>query len=120
MTAIAPKIVRDNIPQLAKNSRNVGFDKMGDKEFYIALKDKLIEEAKELRSASGEHEIEEFADVCEVLDRLIQLRGKLNSNEIPVNVQTMKKRIQKKQKDKRAYKGGFKKNFYMYVTSMIS
>lgn len=120
LPTISPKIVRDNIPSFVKKSerKDIEFGIMKDSDFYIGLKDKLVEEVKELRAASGEHEIEEFADVFEVLDRLVQIRGKQNNP--PINIQTMRKRIQQKQKDKRSYKGGFNKNLFMYITSIIS
>lgn len=114
---ISPKIVRDNIPKFANNNKHIAFETMADKEFYIALKDKLVEESKELRDAnSTDHELEELADIFEVQERLIQLLGK----SVGQNYISARKQIQKVQKDKRTYKGGFKKNLFMYSTAIIS
>lgn len=117
LPAISPKIVRDNIPNFAKDVKHIQFNTLGDKEFYIALKDKLIEESRELRDAvvGKEHELEELADVLEIIDRLIQIRAK----DMGLSVNTMRKRIQLIQKNKRSYKGGFKKNLYMISTAII-
>jgi predicted house-cleaning noncanonical NTP pyrophosphatase (MazG superfamily) len=116
---ISLKIVRDNIPNFAKNETNnkhIAFDTMNDKDFYIGLKDKLVEESKEFRDAqSNDKEIEELADVFEVIDRLVQIKGK----EMGLSVNVMRKRVQKIQKDKRSFKGGFKKNIFMYSTAIV-
>ena len=114
---ISPKIVRDNIPNFAKDNKHIAFEVMADKEFYIALKDKLVEESKELRDATSiKNEVEELADIFEVQERLIQLLGK----SVGQNYMSARKQIQKVQKDKRSYKGGFKKNLFMISTAIIS
>ena len=90
---------------------------MADKEFYIALKDKLVEESKELRDANSiDHEVEEMADIFEVIDRLVELLGK----SIGQNHMSARKQIEKIQKDKRSFKGGFDKNLFMYSIAIIS
>jgi len=66
------KLVRDNIPQLIKESgRNCTSRILDEKEYYDALLDKIVEEIEEYRISGNE---EELADVYEVLDCLVQLK----------------------------------------------
>jgi len=66
------KLVRDNIPQLIKESgRNCTSRILNEKEYYDALLDKIVEEIEEYRISGNE---EELADIYEVLDCLVQLK----------------------------------------------
>ena len=66
------KLVRDNLPQLIKESgRECSYRIMNDHEYYNALLDKVDEEIEEYRASGNE---EEIADVYEVLDCLVQLK----------------------------------------------
>lgn len=66
------KLVRDNIPQLIKESgRDCTSRILNEKEYYDALLDKIVEEVEEYRISGNE---EELADVYEVLDCLVQLK----------------------------------------------
>ncbi|HYE67194.1 MAG TPA: nucleoside triphosphate pyrophosphohydrolase [Anaerovoracaceae bacterium] len=72
MKRIYNKLVRDNIPQLIKESgRDCSTRILNEKEYYDALLDKIVEEIEEYRISGNE---EELADVYEVLDCLVQLK----------------------------------------------
>lgn len=72
MKRIYNKLVRDNIPQLIKESgRDCTSRILDEKEYYDALLDKIVEEIEEYRISGNE---EELADVYEVLDCLVQLK----------------------------------------------
>ena len=72
MKRIYNKLVRDNIPQLIKESgRDCTSRILNEKEYYDALLDKIVEEIEEYRISGNE---EELADVYEVLDCLVQLK----------------------------------------------
>ena len=72
MKRIYNKLVRDNIPQLIKESgRDCSSRILNEKEYYDALLDKIVEEIEEYRISGNE---EELADVFEVLDCLVQLK----------------------------------------------
>lgn len=63
-----PKLVRDRIPNLIRaDGRTPVLHVADDAEFLAALKAKVVEEAEELRDATGVVEREEVADVLEVL-----------------------------------------------------
>jgi predicted house-cleaning noncanonical NTP pyrophosphatase (MazG superfamily) len=65
------KLVRDKIPDIIRQSgREPEVRRITGGELNIALKDKLVEEALELREADDIHE--ELADVLEVIDALIE------------------------------------------------
>lgn len=73
-----PKLVRDKIPQIIK--QNDGIDVptrlLDDREFLAYLLKKIAEEVEELSQANTDANIkEELADVYEVLDELIKLKG---------------------------------------------
>ena len=75
MKTIYNKLVRDNIPQIIKDSGRTAnyFTIDNDAHFEKALKAKLIEEANELLLAETEEEtVEELADIVTVLATLMQ------------------------------------------------
>lgn len=66
------KLVRDNIPQLIKESgRSCTSRILDENEYFDALLDKVVEEIEEYRLSDNE---EELADVFEVLDCLVQFK----------------------------------------------
>jgi predicted house-cleaning noncanonical NTP pyrophosphatase (MazG superfamily) len=66
------KLVRDNMPQLIKESgRECRHRIMNDREYFDALLDKVVEEIEEYRISGNE---DELADVYEVLDCLVQFK----------------------------------------------
>ena len=70
------KLVRDRIPDIIRARGAELVTHIADAEEYVAaLKEKVVEEAQELRSADGDHEREEIADVLEVLRALAAARG---------------------------------------------
>lgn len=67
------KLVRDRIPELIEESgRKQVSRKLNEEEYFHALIDKIIEEIEEFRESRLE---EEVADVYEVLDCLVKLKG---------------------------------------------
>lgn len=63
-----PKLVRDKILDLIRSRGQEPVTHVADDaEFLAALKSKIVEEAEELRDATGAVEREEVADVLEVL-----------------------------------------------------
>jgi predicted house-cleaning noncanonical NTP pyrophosphatase (MazG superfamily) len=66
------KRVRDRIPEIIKNSGNqCETTILSDQEYQKALRQKLIEEATEVATASPEKLVQELADLYEVIDALI-------------------------------------------------
>jgi len=69
-------LVRDRIPEIIRQRGQTPVTHVaGDAEFLAALKAKVVEEAEELRTATGAVEIEEVADVLEVLRALADALG---------------------------------------------
>lgn len=73
------KLVRDKIPEIiAKQGKTVTFRALRGEELKQALKDKLIEETKELVNAqTQEQAIEELADVFLVVQTLFSIDNSL-------------------------------------------
>lgn len=74
---ITKKLVRDNIPAImTKDGKHAEFISLDDETFLVALKEKLIEEAREVIQAKDKSEmIQELADLQEVMDKLKELYG---------------------------------------------
>lgn len=105
------KLIRDNIPDILGN--NPGYRSiihyMDDNQFIQSLKDKLVEEAEEVKTAHCKADlIEELGDVLEVFYALCK------SNNI-----TMQE-IEQAREQKRALKGGFDKRIYQRAFEMSS
>ena len=96
------KLIRDKIPEnLAKEKIFVSSRTMEKDEWIARLKDKLIEEAKEVAEAKTPQEFkEELADVLEVLSTLM---GACHIEE---------GQIEQLREAKRLCKGGFEKKIY--------
>ena len=62
------KLVRDRVPEVIRGNGGVpAVSVLDDAGFTAALREKLVEEAGELRDAGGEDVLGELADVLEVL-----------------------------------------------------
>ncbi len=100
------KLVRDNIPNIIKES-GLSYDIkiLNDDEYSFELKRKLVEEANELLNTNNDNELlEELADVYEVLDYI------LSQNNISIESVTTKR------SEKNNIKGKFNsKLFLKYV-----
>lgn len=67
------KIVRDRIPEIIeKSGKRAYFEYATPDQTLSGLADKLAEEAEEYRESG---DIEELADVCEVIHGILRLRG---------------------------------------------
>lgn len=65
------KLIRDNIPELIGSSGGCCATRvLESSDFELELKNKLVEEAQEVRVADGKHILEELADVLEVVKTL--------------------------------------------------
>lgn len=65
------KLIRDNIPEIMTNAgKSFIVEEMDDKKYLLKLKEKLIEEAKEVNEASGDEIIGELADVMEIISAI--------------------------------------------------
>jgi predicted house-cleaning noncanonical NTP pyrophosphatase (MazG superfamily) len=102
------KLVRDRIPEIMRaEGKSPDVERISGEALRSALKDKLVEEAVELREAadlsddkSGDIR-EELADVLEVVDALVEAYG-LDREEM-----LMAKR------KKRADRGGFDRGYFL-------
>ena len=100
------KLIRDKIPEIIKKDNAVPkISELNDKEFKIALKEKLVEEAKELLEAKTDEEIlNELSDVLQLIESIA-----LNNN---LSITQVEKQKEKKKQER----GGFdKKLFLEYV-----
>jgi len=96
------KLIRDKIPRIIeKNKGKYEVRIMKDKEFKRELKKKLIEEAKEIMGAGKSDLAKELADVLELIKSIGE------SENISFNT------IEKKQKQRRKERGGFKKRIFL-------
>jgi predicted house-cleaning noncanonical NTP pyrophosphatase (MazG superfamily) len=66
------KLIRDNIPSIIeKDNKSCIVTVLDDEQFFLELKKKLIEEAREVLTASTKDElISELADLYEIIDKL--------------------------------------------------
>lgn len=71
---MSPKLVRDNIPSIIKQSGKKPIVKLANKEqIIILLKNKLVEEAMEAQQTYSKKNLrEEMADVLQVLESLCE------------------------------------------------
>ncbi len=76
------KLVRDNIPEIIKNNGQTAYLSILDEEqYYNELKKKLLEETNEFLESS---EVEELADIVEVVDALAKAQGSSLENVIEI------------------------------------
>ena len=70
------KLVRNGIPEIIRQAGNqCEVATMSEKEFTQALREKLLEEAREAAAASPENLVSELADLQEVMDALLTVYG---------------------------------------------
>lgn len=98
------KLVRDKIPDIPDIRRRYRFQRLEtDGQYLKALKQKLVEESKEVTIAQSKKElVSELIDITEVVDEIRKLLG--------ITVSDM--RLVKKKKLKE--KGGFSKRLMMF------
>ena len=94
------KPIRDKIPEIIKESgKNCNVKKLKDSEFLVQLEKKLVEELTEYQESKN---VEELADVLEVIYRISNLKG----------FDLDKVRLEKIEK-----RGKFEKNLFLVDTS---
>jgi len=94
------KAIRDKIPEIIKESGNVcNSVTLSDEQFLIELEKKLVEELTEYQESKN---VEELADVLEVIYRISNLKG----------FDLDKVRLEKIEK-----RGKFEKNLFLIDTS---
>ncbi|MBP6869105.1 MAG: nucleoside triphosphate pyrophosphohydrolase [Candidatus Pacebacteria bacterium] len=100
------KLVRDRIPEIIESKGEKVFIKTLEREEYVgALKEKLIEEAKEVQGTKDRPEVlEELADLLEVAMALMQVH----------RISFME--VEGVRRKKRQEKGGFDKKIYLEAT----
>jgi predicted house-cleaning noncanonical NTP pyrophosphatase (MazG superfamily) len=98
-----PKLIRDRIPEIIlAGGREVETRILDEDEFLHFLLKKAVEEAQELQHATSDSNIvEEIADVREVLNTILELKG------------VSPEQIQAVQDEKRQKRGGFKSRLLM-------
>lgn len=93
------KLIRDKVPEMLKmEGKTPSVHIANDEEFWIKLKEKLVEETGEFFNKISE---EELAEVLEILDKICMFKG-MNKREIE---------FERKYKAKE--KGGFNKRFIL-------
>ena len=76
------KLVRDRIPEIiAASGRRCETRVLNETAYRDALRDKLLEEAREVKEASPTELATEIADVLEVVDALLEAHG-LDINQV--------------------------------------
>ena len=93
------KVIRDKIPEIiADSGKKCNTKQLDDKSFLTELEKKLTEEVNEY---SESKDIEELADLLEVIYRISELRG-VNSDE-----------LDKIRRDKGQKRGKFDSNLFL-------
>lgn len=92
------KAVRDRIPEIVQSDKNYAFKELSDNEFLAELENKLQEELAEYFESK---EIEELADLMEVIHRIADLKG------------FSKEALEALRLKKKKERGGFEKNLVM-------
>jgi predicted house-cleaning noncanonical NTP pyrophosphatase (MazG superfamily) len=97
------KLIRDKVPERAReNGDELETRVMNEDEFKIAVKEKLVEEAREVQQAPNKEElIGELADVLELTITVGRIEG-ISFEE-----------IEQKRKDKLKKAGGFEKKLML-------
>ena len=93
------KVVRDKIPEIIKESgKKFNLKQLDDESFLAEIEKKLIEEVDEYTESK---DVEELADLLEVIYRISELRG-VNSDE-----------LNEIRKDKAEKRGKFANNLFL-------
>lgn len=97
------KAVRDNIPDIIKKSgKTCTIKQLDDMDFLAELEKKLYEEINEYMA---DRDIEELADILEVIYRIAELKGYPGKD------------MEKIRMEKRVKTGCFSRNLYLFETS---
>ena len=97
------KAIRDKIPEIIrKDGHSCNIQTLSDEKFLVEIEKKLSEEVIEFQNDKN---LEELADILEVIYRIAQLKG-ISKEELE------KIRIKKLQD-----RGGFEKNLFLIDTS---
>lgn len=100
------KLVRDKIPEIIeKDGHEANFHILSKEDFIIELDKKLVEEVKEYQM---DKELEEMADILEVLYSICKARG-----------YTIKE-LEAKRREKFEERGGFDKKLYLETVNYIT
>jgi predicted house-cleaning noncanonical NTP pyrophosphatase (MazG superfamily) len=104
------KLVRDKIPEITLTSGYLSHVRtLSSKEYLIELKNKMVEEALELKSrGKGRSVVTELADLMEIIDAILT-ETKIKFSE-----------LRKIQKEKRIKRGGFKKKLFLIKTTKVT
>ncbi|WJQ82612.1 nucleoside triphosphate pyrophosphohydrolase [Brevibacillus brevis] len=96
------KLIRDKIPQIMKEKgKEFTVHKLSNEQFETELKNKLSEELQEFNQATPQEEIEELADMVEVIYAYLKYKG-VSINEFE------KIRLNKQEK-----RGGFEEKLFL-------
>ena len=97
------KLIRDKIPEIIKKDNAIPkISILNDEQFAMSLKEKLVEEAKELLEAKTSEEIlSELSDVLELVESIA------TNNELTI-AEVEKQKLAKKEK-----RGGFEKKLFL-------
>jgi predicted house-cleaning noncanonical NTP pyrophosphatase (MazG superfamily) len=97
------KAIRDKIPEIIrKDGHSCNIQTLSDEKFLVEIEKKLSEEVIEFQNDKN---LEELADILEVIYRIAQLKG--------ISKEELEKIRVKKLQDK----GGFEKNLFLIDTS---
>ncbi|NOR38587.1 MAG: hypothetical protein GQ580_03250 [Candidatus Thorarchaeota archaeon] len=95
------KLVRDRIPEIIRSKGTQPTVRTASEdELDLLMRTKIVEEAEELLSSG---ETEEIADIIEVIDALIQLRGLDRS------------KLEQLRAEKNQARGGFKRGYVLLL-----
>ena len=93
------KVIRDKIPEIiAESGKKYDLKQLDDASFLVEIEKKLIEEVNEYVQSK---DVEELADLLEVIYRISELRG-VNSDE-----------LDEIRKDKAEKRGRFTNNLFL-------
>lgn len=102
MERIYNKLVRDNIPEIIKSNGEIPITRvLSLEEYKKELERKLLEEYNEVIETTGIEQLEELADMLEVISALANLNGKNIEDIIEIA------------KDKSNKRGAFKDKIYL-------
>jgi len=108
-TLIFNKLVRDKVPHnIEEGGESAQIVRISKKSKLIALKEKLIEEAFEVKDADNDEVLSELADVKEVLDQILCELGLSEDN------------LNETQNSKRNKAGGFSKGYVLLQTHNLT
>ena len=96
------KAIRDKVPRIIESSgKNCNVKKLPDSEFLVELEKKLVEELNEYQKSK---DVEELADILEVIYRISELKG------------TNSEKLDKIRQDKAEKRGKFDENLFLIDT----